>query len=119
MTEISDESLSLRLRDVIGDEPVSSFARRCGIGESLVRKYLRGAQPNARNLVLLADTAGVTLDWLAAGRMPRVKQPPRTEEDLPYDQEEGDEIFVLRRYRRASPRQKVAIQTLLDSLSNP
>ena len=119
MPNISDESLALRLRETIGDEPVSSFARRYGIGESLVRKYLHGSQPNALNLVLLADTGRVALDWLAAGRMPREKPLPSTEEELPLNQEERDEIFVLRCYRRASPKQKVAIQTILDALSNP
>ena len=119
IVSISDESLALRLRETIGDEPISSFARRCGIGESLVRKYLHGSQPNALNLVLLADTGRVALDWLAAGRMPREKPLPSTEEELPLNQEERDEIFVLRCYRRASRKQKVAIQTILDALSNP
>lgn len=109
---ISDESLALRLRETIGDEPVSSFARRYGIGESLVRKYLHGSEERL-NLVLLADTGRVALDWLAAGRMPREKPLPRTEEELPLNQEERNEILVLRCYRRASPKQKVAIQTIL------
>ena len=66
-------SLSERIRLAIGDEPVAAFARRCGFGESLLRKYLQGSEPSATNLAKIADAAGVTVDWLATGRGPRTR----------------------------------------------
>ncbi|MFN4097786.1 MAG: helix-turn-helix domain-containing protein [Sphingomonas sp.] len=59
-----------RIRSAIGEEPVAAFARRCGFGESLLRKYLAGAEPSAKNLARIADAAGVSLEWLATGRGP-------------------------------------------------
>jgi transcriptional regulator with XRE-family HTH domain len=70
-------SLSERIRLAIGDEPVAAFARRCGFGESLLRKYLQGSEPSATNLAKIADAAGVTVDWLATGRGPRTRAEAR------------------------------------------
>jgi transcriptional regulator with XRE-family HTH domain len=72
--------LAKRIRDCIGDEPVAAFARRCGFGESLLRKYINltsPAAPSAKNLARIAEAAGVSLDWLATGRGPkrRTEQP--------------------------------------------
>lgn len=63
--------IAARIRDAIGEEPVAAFGRRCGIGESLLRKYLAGSEPSATNLAKIADAAGVTVDWLATGRGPK------------------------------------------------
>lgn len=65
--------MSARIRAAIGEEPVAAFARRCGFGESLLRKYLQGSEPSATNLAKIADAAGVTVDWLATGRGPRTR----------------------------------------------
>ena len=46
-----DNQLAMRIREVIGDESVSSFGRKCSIGESAIRKYLAGSLPNSENLV--------------------------------------------------------------------
>ena len=64
------DALVARLKDVVGGN-VSAFARRCGVRESLLRKYLVGTQPGAFNLVRIADAASVSVDWLASGRLPR------------------------------------------------
>lgn len=76
-----ESELAERLREVIGDEPGAAFARRAGVGESLLRTYLRGSIPGADKLVQLADAAGVNVDWLASGRGPKrgglvVQEPP-------------------------------------------
>lgn len=63
--------LALRIAEVVGDKSVSAFAKECGFGESLLRKYLAGAQPNAANLVAIAQAGGVTVDWLAMDRLPK------------------------------------------------
>lgn len=67
------DGLSGRIGELIGDKKVSWFAKECGFGESLVRKYLLGAQPNTSNLVAMANVGGVTLDWLATGRLPKTR----------------------------------------------
>ena len=64
----TESELKDRIREIIDGEAVAAFARRCGITESLVRKYLSGSQPSVENLVLLASTAGVSVEWLATGR---------------------------------------------------
>ena len=64
----ADTELKARIREIIGDEAGAAFARRCGIPESLLRKYLNGSQPSVRNLVVMARAAGVSVEWLATGR---------------------------------------------------
>jgi len=52
-------------------DPLSTnaFAKKCGISESVFRKYLAGESvPGADKLVDIAREAGVSLDWLATGR---------------------------------------------------
>lgn len=68
-----ESELKDRLRALIGGEPVASFARRCGMDETLIRKYLRGSQPSAKNLAVIARVAGVTTDWLATGEGVRTR----------------------------------------------
>lgn len=64
-----------RLKEVLGDESVSSFSRRCGFRESVFRGYLvEGKKPGLEYLVAIADAGGVTIDWLATGRLPRTRQ---------------------------------------------
>lgn len=60
--------LPLRLKEIIGNESVAAFARRCGFGESLLRKYLDGASPSIDKITAIASAAGVTIDWLATGK---------------------------------------------------
>lgn len=62
-----ESGISARLAILIGDESVSSFALKCGISESLVRKYLQGSIPGADKLVQVARGAGASLEWLATG----------------------------------------------------
>lgn len=73
-TELKD-----RLRTAIGEESQASFARRSGVAESVLRKYLSGAQPSTDRLVAMADVAGVSIEWLAAGRGPRQRQRAKPE----------------------------------------
>jgi hypothetical protein len=60
-----------RLRDLVGDKKVIWFAKECGIGESTIRNILSGAWPRTDILIALADAGGVTVDWLATGRLPK------------------------------------------------
>lgn len=70
---IAESELVRRLRECIGDEPVNAFARRCGLGESLMRSYLKGAMPSADRVAAIAEVRGVTTDWLITGREPKLR----------------------------------------------
>lgn len=67
----NEKKVDLRLREVIGEESLASFGRRCGISEGGIRKYLNGASPSTEKLVAIADTANVNIEWLASGRGPK------------------------------------------------
>lgn len=56
-----------RLKRAIGDRSVLSFARACGMSDSLVRKYLAGSLPGLDKALIMAREAGVSLEWLATG----------------------------------------------------
>lgn len=71
------DAIAKRIAEVVGNESVSAFARLCGFGESLLRKYLAGSMPRADNLAAIADAGGVTVDWLATGRMPKWRSEAR------------------------------------------
>lgn len=67
--EIETGALPARLRALIGGESVSSFGRKCGIAESVLRTYLSdGRMPPLDKALAISAAGGVTLDWLATGR---------------------------------------------------
>lgn len=71
--EQSDARIA-RIVEVIGKESVSSFSRRCGVPESVLRSYINdGREPPFGNAVAIADAGGVTLDWLGTGRLPKAR----------------------------------------------
>jgi transcriptional regulator with XRE-family HTH domain len=105
------EGLAKRLAQTMGDESMASFARRSGLGAGLLRKYLHGAMPSAENLVKLAEAGGVTVDWLASGRLPRIPAEGATAE--------SDELNLLAGYRRADPEAQAALQALLGAIARP
>lgn len=60
-----------RLEKVIEEfESPHAFSKKVGISDTMVRKYLSGSMPGLDKLLLIADTAGVSLDWLIADRGP-------------------------------------------------
>ncbi len=85
MTPKSD-TFSERLRQLIGENSVSSFGKKCGIGESTLRQYLKGGMPGLDKLVAIAETGNVNIEWLATGDGPmrlgeKVKEDSTTSED--------------------------------------
>ncbi|MEA3643586.1 MAG: helix-turn-helix transcriptional regulator [Lamprobacter sp.] len=57
-----------RLLEAKGGMSTLAFAKKCGISESSFRKYLTGGSvPGADKLLEMAQTAGVSLTWLASG----------------------------------------------------
>ncbi|MGS3185513.1 XRE family transcriptional regulator [Aeromonas taiwanensis] len=61
-----------RLESIIGTESARSFALRAGMADTTLRQYLNGrSEPNMSQLIKIADTAGVRIDWLVTGRGPK------------------------------------------------
>jgi len=62
-------SFSERLKIALKGESVNSFAKKCGLSESLIRKYLDASSvPSVDKVVKMAEIANVPLEWLAAGK---------------------------------------------------
>ncbi|MDR9467516.1 hypothetical protein [Marinospirillum sp.] len=57
-----------RLRQAIGQRSILSFAKECGISDSLIRKYLAGSVPGLAKAVIMARVSKVSLEWLATGK---------------------------------------------------
>lgn len=62
-----ETSFADRLRELIGGQPVSAFARRTGLSEGLIRKYLAGSEPSLSKANQIAREANCSLEWLATG----------------------------------------------------
>jgi len=67
--EKSDPSATFaaRLRILVAESSVSAFARKVGLSESLIRKYLNGTEPSLSRADLIARRVNVSLEWLATG----------------------------------------------------
>lgn len=58
-----------RLQRAKAGMSTNAFAQKCGISESIFRKYLAGISvPGADKLVDIARASGVSLVWLATGQ---------------------------------------------------
>ena len=72
LDEAAKRGFTDRLKETIGDRTRISFAKRCGISDSLLGAYVRGEKlPGLENLVAMAQVGGISLDWLATGRTPK------------------------------------------------
>lgn len=56
-----------RLQSLIGEGSISAFARKVGLSEALIRKYLKGAEPGVARANQIAMGANCSLEWLATG----------------------------------------------------
>lgn len=56
-----------RLQSLIGEGCISAFARKVGLSEALIRKYLKGAEPGLARANQIAMGANCSLEWLATG----------------------------------------------------
>lgn len=69
------DALAERVKEIVGKEPVRSFARNHGVSEGVLRAYILGTKrPGVDHLVKLAEAGGVTVDWLATGRDPKTRR---------------------------------------------
>lgn len=56
-----------RLQSLIGEAGISAFARKVGLNEALIRKYLKGSEPGLARANQIAMGANCSLEWLATG----------------------------------------------------
>ncbi|WP_325436898.1 XRE family transcriptional regulator [Pseudomonas nitroreducens] len=71
-----------RLKAALRDETAYSLSKRCGISESLIRKYISGKSiPSIERAWRLARALDVSLDWLADGDMESLPEKPSITED--------------------------------------
>lgn len=119
------DAITVRVVEVVGNEPVAAFARRCGLGESILRKYIAGSVPRADYLSRIADAGAVTVDWLATGRPPKTRAELRAMQEaasaprIPLDMDvlagvvEAVEEYLQKRKLQLRPDKKAALVTLL------
>ena len=67
------DAFAQRLKEVIGERKIVWFAKECGLPESNIRSYLSGKFPGIDKAAAMAEAGGVTLDWLATGRLPKTR----------------------------------------------
>lgn len=72
MIDAETEGFRRRLQIIVDEHrSINAFGKASGIGQSTIRAYLvEGREPTRRNLITLADFAGVRLDWLLRGQPP-------------------------------------------------
>lgn len=76
--DMESGAVALRIKKVIGDEPVAAFARRAQVSESVLRDYVtddetKRKKPGMENLQRIASAGGVTIDYLVTGRSASLK----------------------------------------------
>lgn len=59
--------LADRLKQLIGQQSTSAFARKVKLNESLIRKYLSGSDPSLSKAVQICEHCGISLNWFATG----------------------------------------------------
>lgn len=65
------ESFPERLRVLLGDDSALSFARKAGVSDSALHKWLnRKSMPTLDNLAAIASAGNVNVGWLASGEGP-------------------------------------------------
>lgn len=80
-----DPEFGARIREAIGAESVNAFAKRCELPEATLRGYIKGKYPTADKALRIAETSGVTVEWLVAGRgPPRLIEQAQTMTDMTF-----------------------------------
>lgn len=93
-----------RLKKVIGDRSGRAFAKEVGISYSTLHNYLTDvSSPTLDNLIALANSSGVSLQWLATGESQAHIQPndivTRAFERLEREHPELDGISIVNSFR--------------------
>ncbi|EKE1131713.1 helix-turn-helix transcriptional regulator [Salmonella enterica] len=58
-----------RLEEAMGGESKTAFAKKCGVSDTVIGKYLRGeSYPSINKLPAIANACGKSMNWLIIGR---------------------------------------------------
>ena len=67
-----ESTLARRLSAAMESRSVKDVSEETGIAVSTLRSYLRGVEPKAANVALIADATGYCLEWIVSGKgLPR------------------------------------------------
>ena len=58
------EKFARRLAELIGEGDIRPFARKCGVTDTSLRNYLKGAEPRISILEKIAEACNVSVAWL-------------------------------------------------------
>jgi phage repressor protein C with HTH and peptisase S24 domain len=73
------ETFGDRLYKIIGSESARTFALKAKLTPAAFHKYLKGqSEPTRPVMNIIAETAGVNLEWLSTGRGPMMKSDTNT-----------------------------------------
>lgn len=111
-----ETGVASRLRKIQGSHSAAEFARKCGVGESLWRKYLAGSTPGVDRAAQIAAAAGVSLRWLATGDGPMVLPASTNEDAGPYAVEKAAGIADLEALPLDPLALRQAVQIVLETL---
>ena len=79
------EPLSERLKQIKGDMSLAAFGELAGVSAQAADKWLKGGNVTDKNLALIAEKCGVTLQWLRYGNAPRKPGASKDLSDLTQD----------------------------------
>lgn len=75
-----------RLKLLVGDEAVTSFADRAKISEGTLRNLLKGGDPKLSNALRIAEAGNTSLGWLVGEHEFQVQEAPATFEVNPFSE---------------------------------
>lgn len=93
---MNPETFTERFCKITAGHSLNSFAKKCGLSESLLRQYKTGTLPRLDKLIQVADAANLNVNWLATGEGPMLRS-ERIGADVD-DSATGGEFVHIPRY---------------------
>ncbi|MDN3524318.1 hypothetical protein QWY79_03450 [Halomonas sabkhae] len=91
----SNDGFIERLRGLVAMAgSATSFAKRAGLSQSGFQRYLSGSEPSRKALITMAETAGVSVEWLATGLGQRDPLRHHAQQDGGYLQDADDFVYI-------------------------
>ena len=92
-----------RIQEIAQPNP-GAFAKKAGISDQLMRKYLKGSEPGADKIKKIAEAAGVNEKWLLSGKGEKYNRMEagkhirgETDSQTPVEVELQNQIILLER----------------------
>ena len=81
---MDDENFIRRIETLVRDAGgQSALARRTGLSLGAIQRYMKGGDPTRKVLVRMAESCGVTIDWLVLGKDNDAESSSRHGADIP------------------------------------